>query len=40
MDQLETSKVKARFEDGILRVSIPLKESIVEKRKPLEIKID
>jgi HSP20 family protein len=37
---LETSKVSARFEDGILRVSIPLKESMVEKRKPLEVKID
>jgi HSP20 family protein len=39
-ENLETHKVKAQFEDGILRVSIPLKESIVEKRKPLEIKVD
>jgi len=39
-ENLETSKIKAQFEDGILRVSIPLKESIVEKKKPLEIKVD
>ncbi len=39
-NQLETSKVKAQFDDGILRVSIPLKESIAERRKPLEIKIE
>jgi len=39
-ENLETSKVKAQLEDGILRVSIPLKESIVEKKKPLEIKVD
>ncbi len=39
-DNLETGKVKAQFEDGILRVSIPLKESIVEKRKPLEIPVE
>ena len=39
-DNLETEQVKAQFEDGILMVSIPLKQSIVEKRKPLEVKID
>jgi len=37
---LDTTKVKARFEDGILSISIPLKESIVEKRKPLQITVD
>jgi len=37
---LETSKIKAQFENGVLRVSIPLKESIVEKKKPLQITID
>jgi len=40
IESLETSKVSARFEDGILRVSIPLKESLVEQRKPLEVRID
>ena len=39
-DNLETAKVSARFEDGILRVSIPLKESLVEQRKPLEVRVD
>jgi HSP20 family protein len=40
MEQLDTSKVRAQFEDGILRVSIPLRESIAQRRKPLEVKID
>ncbi len=39
-ESLETAKVEAQFEDGILRVSVPLKESIVEKRKPLEIRVE
>jgi len=39
-DQLETGKIKAQFEDGILRVSIPLKESIVEKRKPVTVQVE
>jgi HSP20 family protein len=39
-ENLEVGKVKAQFEDGILRVSIPLKESIVDKRKPIEIKVE
>lgn len=32
--------VKARFEDGILRVTAPLKESIKEQDKPIEISVD
>ena len=39
-ENLDTNRIKAQFEDGILRVSIPLKESIIEKRKPLEIKVE
>lgn len=40
MEQLDTSKIKAQFEEGILRVSIPMKESIAQRRKPLEVKIE
>lgn len=39
-ENLETGNVKAQFEDGILRVSIPMKKSIVEKRNPLEIEVE
>lgn len=39
-NRLEIDKVKASFEDGVLRVSLPLKESIVERRKPFEITIE
>lgn len=34
------SKIKARFEDGILKVAVPLKESIKEKEKPIEVKVE
>ncbi len=39
-ENLETGKVKAQFEDGVLRVSIPLRESMVERRKPIEINVE
>ncbi|MEA3356764.1 MAG: Hsp20/alpha crystallin family protein, partial [Candidatus Bipolaricaulota bacterium] len=39
-EQIEQSGIKARFEDGILRVTVPLKESIKEKEKAIEIKVD
>jgi len=39
-DLLETSGIKARFEDGILRVTAPMKESIKEKEKPIEVAVE
>ena len=37
---IEKDQIKARFEDGILRVSAPLKESIKEKKQPIEIAVE
>jgi HSP20 family protein len=37
---VEKEKVKARFEDGILKVMVPLKQSIKEKEKPIEVKVE
>ncbi len=39
-DLIDKSKVAARFEDGILRVSAPLRESIVEREKATEVKVE
>lgn len=39
-DLIQRDDVKARFEDGILRVTAPMKESIKEQQKPLEISVD
>ena len=39
-DRVEKNGIKARFEDGILKVTVPLKESIKEKEQPIEIKIE
>ncbi len=39
-DLVDKSKVAARFEDGILRVSAPLRESIVEREKAVEVKVE
>jgi len=39
-DIADKKGIKARFEDGILKVMIPLKESIKENERPIEIKID
>lgn len=39
-DMVEKGGIKARFEDGILRVSVPLKQSIKEKERPIDIKIE
>jgi HSP20 family protein len=36
-DLVDKNAIRARFEDGILKVSAPLKESIKEKDKPIEI---
>lgn len=38
-DLVEKAKVAAKFEDGILRVSAPLKESIKEKERAIEVAI-
>lgn len=39
-DLVDKSKVAARFEDGILRVSAPLRESIKERDKAVEVKVE
>ncbi len=39
-DVVDKAGIKARFEDGILRVTVPLKESLKEKEKPIEVKVE
>ena len=39
-DLVERSGIKAHFDDGILRVTIPLKQSIKEEERPLDIKVE
>ena len=39
-DITDKKGIKARFENGILKVMIPLKESIKEKEQPIEIKVE
>jgi HSP20 family protein len=39
-DLIEKGRIKARFEDGILFVSAPMKESIKEKEKPIEVTVE
>ena len=39
-DRIESKQITAKVEDGILRVTAPLKESIVEEKKPLEISVE
>jgi len=39
-DIADKNAIKARFEDGILKVMIPLRESIKEKEKPIEVSVD
>jgi len=39
-DLIEKNEVKAKFEDGILVVTAPMKESIKEKEKPIEIAVE
>ncbi len=39
-DLADKNAIKAHFEDGILKVTIPLKESIKEKEKPIEISVN
>ncbi|MFC2082996.1 Hsp20/alpha crystallin family protein [Candidatus Bipolaricaulota bacterium] len=37
---IEKDSIKATFEDGILRVTAPMKESIKEEKKPIEILVE
>ncbi len=39
-DLIQKDGIKARFEDGILSVTAPMKESIKEKEKPIEIAVE
>jgi len=39
-DLIDIDGVKARFEDGILYVTAPMKESIKQKEKPIEIAVE
>ncbi len=39
-DLVDKSKVTAKFEDGVLRVSAPLRESIKEQEKAVEVKVE
>jgi len=39
-DLVERDKIKARFENGILIVTVPLKESIKKREKPIEVKVE
>jgi HSP20 family protein len=39
-EQIDRKGIKARFEDGILKVRVPLVESIKEKDKPIEVPVE
>jgi len=39
-DLVERDRIKARFENGILIVTVPLLESIKKKEKPIEVKVE
>ena len=39
-DLIQKDAIKAKFEDGILTITAPMKESIVEKAKPVEIAVE
>ena len=39
-DLVDKNSIKAKFEDGILKVSVPLKQSIKEKQAPIEVKVE
>jgi len=39
-DLVDKDAIKAKFEDGILKVTVPLKESIKEKEQPIEITVE
>jgi len=37
---IQKDDIKAKFEDGILKVTAPMKESIKEQEKPIEISVE
>ncbi len=37
---VDKNAIEAKFEDGILKVTVPLKESIKEKEQPIEITVE
>jgi len=39
-DLIQRDDIKAKFEDGILKVTAPMKESIKEQKKPIEISVE
>ena len=39
-DLIQRDEIKAKFEDGILKVTAPMKESIKEQKKPIEISVE
>jgi len=39
-DRVDPTESDAQFEDGVVRVSIPLKESFLESKKPIDVDID
>jgi HSP20 family protein len=39
-DLIQKDEIKAKFEDGILTITAPMKESIVENAKPIAIAVE
>jgi HSP20 family protein len=39
-DLIQKDNITAKFEDGVLRVTAPMRESIKEKEKPIEIAVN
>ena len=39
-DIIDKNGIKASIQDGILKVIVPLKESLKEKEKPIEVKVE
>ena len=40
VDKIDKTGITAKFTDGILRITAPLKESIKEKEQPIEIPVE
>ncbi len=40
VDLVERTNIKAKFEDGILAITVPLKESIKERKVPIEVAVE
>jgi len=37
---VEKNAIKAHFENGILKVTVPMKESLKDKEQPIEVKVE